>query len=322
MSTLTPFASYSLAEIAKRTDPNGDAHIIAEVLMQDNEILQDAVWLEANGITTHKSLKRVSLPSGQWRKFNEGVSPENSQTQEIVDNIGMLETVCEMDEALATLHPGGVNAARQQESTAFIEGLGQTLASTMFYGNTGTDPEKFLGLHPRYNLTSKSNVIGASGTGSDTASVWIVQWGPTTAHMVYPRGSKAGISRADMGIVSLTDTNGKKYRGYQEFYRMQCGLVVRDDRCIQRIANIETSGSSNIIDEDYIIRALNRMPKRGAGARIYMNTTLATQLDIIAKDKTNVNYTSAEIFGRPVTLFRGVPIRICDQLVNTETAIS
>ena len=42
----------------------------------------------------------------------------------------------------------------------------------------------------------------------------------------------------------------------------------------------------------------------------------------MAKDKTNVNYTSSDAFGVPVTRFRGVPVRLCEAIVDTETAIS
>jgi hypothetical protein len=46
-------------------------------------------------------------------------------------------------------------------------------------------------------------------------------------------------------------------------------------------------------------------------------------MDIKVKDKNNVNYMSvADAFGKPVLSFRGVPVQVCDGILNTETAIS
>ena len=65
------------------------------------------------------------------------------------------------------------------------------------------------------------------------------------------------------------------------------------------------------------------MPKAGGGptARIYANRNLKTQFDILAKDKTNVNYFVENVFGEPMTIFRTVPIRLAEGLTNAETAI-
>jgi len=51
---------------------------------------------------------------------------------------------------------------------------------------------------------------------------------------------------------------------------------------------------------------------------IYVNKTLKTQMDIDAKDKANVNYTTANVWGVPTLMFRGVPVKICEGIVNTE----
>ena len=89
----------TLLELAKRHDPNGDTAQIAEVLEETNEILKDAILLEANDKTSNKSTRRLTLPSGTWRKLNQGVGTESSQTVEQIDNMGMLETFSIVDVA-------------------------------------------------------------------------------------------------------------------------------------------------------------------------------------------------------------------------------
>ena len=161
---------------------------------------------------------------------------------------------------------------------------------------------------------------------SYTTSLWIVEWGPRMVHFVYPKGSKAGLSTTDEGRRLIQNaTQGLGYDLFVWFTKfvIQCGIFINDPRCVQRIVNIATTGSSGALNDNDIIAALNKMPKAGGGptARIYGNRNLKTQLDILAKDKTNVNYYVDNVFGEPMTIFRTVPIRLAEGLLNSEVAI-
>jgi hypothetical protein len=297
------------------------------VLAKTNAILQDAPWVEANQIGGHKISRRTGLPSGTWRQISQGVTVEKSKKKQLTETIGLLEATNEIDEALIEMQPNP-SAYRAGEDKAFIEGLSQSVASAVIYGDAVTDPEKFNGFAARISDLSSvdgagiANVIGTGGTGSDLSSIWIVQWGVGKCYMVYPRGSKAGIEVVDHGRVRVTDSNSKPYWAWSTQFKVKTGLVLEDDRCLQRIANIETAGSSNIFDEDDIITALNRLPFNGDGAVIYVNRTIKTQMDIAAKDKTNVNYSSAEVWGKPTLTFQGVPVRRVDAILDTESALA
>ena len=96
------------------------------------------------------------------------------------------------------------------------------------------------------------------------------------------------------------------------------------ERCVQRIANIETSGTTNIFDEDQLIGAINNLPDGGAdpSTTIFVTRSIKTQLDIRAKDKNNVRYGSSEVWGENVTMFRGVPVVMSEVMTDTETAVS
>ena len=121
MAVVSMFAQLTLGELSKRLDPRGNTAVIAEVLAQDNEFLLEAAWLEANGATVNKITRRASLPTGDWRKLNAGVSPEASQTVEVLESIGMLEAYSEVDKDLVNLAPSP-RAFRMGEAAAFIEG--------------------------------------------------------------------------------------------------------------------------------------------------------------------------------------------------------
>ena len=158
MASLTAYKQLTLIEVAKRKAPDNTMATIAEVLSQDNAILQDAVWREANDTFSNKTVRRASLPSGSWRKLNEGVATESSETVELMDVIGMLETWSENDIEIINAFPNP-KQARNDEAMAFVEGLGQTMAETMVYGNASTTPETFTGLAVEFVHAQDMRVI-------------------------------------------------------------------------------------------------------------------------------------------------------------------
>ena len=313
---------------AKRYN-DGRISVIVELLSQTNEILDDMRWVEGNLPTGHRTSVRTGLPQGTWRQLNYGVQPTKSTTTQITDACGMLETYSEIDKALADLN-GNSAEFRLSEDKAFLEGLSQQLAQTLFYGNTATAPEKFMGLTPRFNTVSGSaaiaqNVIDAGGTGADNTSIWLVVWGDLTVHGIFPKGSKAGLQMRDLGEQTLTDINGNRFQGYRTHYKWDAGLTVRDWRYAVRIANIDVSDLSAPTPPDltkFMIKATHKVPSLKTGQPVfYMNRTGRQWLDIQAATKDNVMLKISEFEGRPVREFLGIPIRTCDQILNNEPRV-
>lgn len=324
MATLLTATNMTLLDLAKRTKDNAIL-AIAEVLNKVNTVLDDAIWIRANGETQHLTSKRLSLPTGSWRKINEGVSPEKSTTQQIVEGIGMLEAYSHVDTALVDVSPDKA-AFRLTEDLAFVEGMSQTLASQLIYGTTVGYPERFDGFATRFaNLTTLGvsaihNVHNYGGSSSTLNSVWIVQWGPSKVHMIYPRNSvSVGFSMSDDGVQTITAPAGGYFKVYQTHFKQYAGLCVRDDRCVQRVCNIPAT-AANLSNS--LIDALRQMPSDGAGAVIYANATVLGCLDKEAKDKTNVNYAPSGPFGIPTMFFRGVPVKKVESLLGTESALT
>ena len=333
LSELNP----TLMDVARRLDPSGnDIADIVEIMSQQNPVLQDMVMKECNSRMVNKTVIRTGLPAGTWRKLYGGVQPEKSTTKQIQDSCGMLETYSEIDKALADMAP---NKARflLSESVAFLEGMNQTMASTLFYGDVSAYPERFEGLAPRYSAygadkeKSSFNVVNGGGTGSANTSAWLVVWGTNTVHGIYPSGSKAGLSHEDLGQVTAQDSDGGMYEVYRTHYKWDLGLTLRDWRYVVRIANIDTmqlskAGSSEYAGPDLtslLITASHKIPNLGMGrAAIYCNRTLATALDILALTKPSLALKIDEVNGKPMTNFRGIPIRECDAILDTEAAVS
>lgn len=326
----------TIMDMAKRLDPNGAIAEIIEVLAESNPILQDAHIKEGNLPTGHRTTVRTGLPTVAWRLLNYGVQPSKSTTKQVDDQCGMLEGYSRVDKDLANLN-GNAAAFRASEDNAFVEAMSQEMASTLFYGDTGTDPEKFLGLDARFNDTTAANgtnVIKSDGVGADNTSIWLVTWGEQTCHLMFPKGSKAGLQMTDLGeqIVQDSQTPAGLYQALVSHFQWKIGLVVRDWRYIVRIANIDIS---NLTDDaatgtDLIrkcIEAYYKRPSKQIGQNMaktywYCNKTLAEYFHVQAMNKSNVNLQLSEAAGEPVVKLCGAPIHICDAITETESLVS
>lgn len=324
----------TLVDVAKRLDPDGKIDKIVEMLSQTNEVIQDAVWIEGNLPTGHRTTIRTGLPTPTWRKLYGGVQPTKSTTVQVTDNTGMLEAYAEVDKALADLN-GNTAAFRFSEDAAHVEGMNQEFAQTLFYGNEGTEPEAFTGFGPRFNDQSAENggnilTSAATPDASDNTSLWLVVWGPNTVHCIYPKGSKAGLAMNDKGPVTVEDANGSnggRYEAYRTHYRWDCGLTVRDWRYVVRIQvdqeDLVKDAASGPDLIDLIAQGLEMVPSLSMGRPVlYCNRTIKSFLRRqIANKVAASTLTMDMVSGKHVMTFDGIPVRRCDQIANTESGI-
>ena len=327
LSTTNP----TLSDVAKRYDADGKIDTIVEMLAETNEVLEDMTFLEGNLPTGHRTTIRSGLPGSTWRKLNYGVQPSKSTTVQVTDTTGMLEAYAEVDKSLADLN-GNTGAFRLSEDRAFLESMNQTMANTLFYGDTGTDPEKFMGLSARYNSTSAEsgdNILLGGGSGSDNTSVWLVCWGPNSLHGIYPKGSQAGLNHHDLGEVTLEDAANGKYQGYRTHYKWDVGMTVRDWRYAVRIPNIDisnlnkgaTSSSADLVD--LMVQAIELLPNTNLGRCVfYGNRTISSILRRQITNTSNVRLSMDEVAGKRVMTFDGIPFRRNDALLKNEALVS
>lgn len=339
MATLSTGA-LTLADWAKRQDPDGRVPVVAELLSQSNEILEDAVFMEGNLPTGHRVVIRTGLPTVYWRALNQGIPTSKSTTAQVDEACGMLEAYSEVDKDLAELN-GNTSQFRLSEDTAFLESMNQTQTGTMFYGNPATDPKQYLGLAARYSSLSggnAQNILSAGGSSTDNTSVYLVVWGENTVFCPFPKGSKAGLVHEDLGLNTVWDSSGARYQAYRTHYQWKNGLVVKDWRYVVRICNIDVSdlmgqtgtqaasASTNIVK--LMARAMYRIPNMAMGrAAFYMNRTVHSGLALAALDKSQYVLKIEDgltQFGQPSNWisFLGVPLRRVDALLNNESAVS
>jgi hypothetical protein len=111
----------TLADWAKRLDPDGQVPKVAELLSQTNEILEDAVFMEGNLPTGHRLTIRTGLPQVFYRMINQGVPTSKSLTAQIDEACGILEARSHIDVELAKLN-GNTAAFRLSEDQRLHRG--------------------------------------------------------------------------------------------------------------------------------------------------------------------------------------------------------
>src|SRR3982750_855776 len=326
----------TMADLAKRMDPNGSIAAVAELLAQSNEILDDLPWIEGNLPVGHRTTLRTSLPTVYWRRFNQGVLPSKSTTSQVDETVGMMEAYAEVDKELIKLYGNQGAAFRASEDNSFVEAMNIEFASKLFYGSLATTPEAFTGLATRIsdvNFGESSSgakdgaVVEGGGSGSDNTSIWLVVWGPNTIHGIYPKGTEGGLQSEDLGWNTKVDSTGAMYEVLRSHFMWKCGIALRDWRYIVRIANIDwsnlvaNSSAANLIT--LMIKAIDRIPNLNAGRPVfYAPRGVFTMLRIQALAATQYTTTFEEVAGRKVMAFQGIPIRKVDQILTTEAQLT
>lgn len=346
MATLTPGA-FTYAEWALRHDPDGKISTVVDMLSQSNQILEDMLTVECQSGNAYEYTQVVKLPTPSRRSYNQGIAPTLAGVAKLTATCSEYADLVRFDRSLAELG-GNLNELRTQEDNLHMEGLSQLVASDLFYGNRTSDPTQFSGLANIYNTVSSAtsaiakNVIDMGGTGNTNTSMWLVGWGPTRIHTIFPKGTPVGLRHQDLGLLPTPDAAGNTFLAYQTWLQWNIGLAIKDWRFAVRACNIDVTTLAGSTPPN-LIQALNRMvhlpPVMPAGvanvqssdsmvdkivpgrAAIYCDRTIATFLDQQAANKTNVLLQQVQWDGMSVTTYRGIPIRNVDAILDTESRV-
>lgn len=321
----------TLADWAKRLDPDGKVPTVVELLTQTNEVLLDMMWREGNLPTGHRTTVRTGLPAVAWRLLNQGVTPSKSTTAQIDEQCGILEAWSEVDKDLLLLN-GNAASFRLSEAKAFIEAMNQEMVRVLFYGNSSINPEQFTGLSARYSDSTAPNginIIKAGGAGAVNASIWLICWGEETFSGVFPKGSKAGLLHEDFGEVTAEVTAGlpgSRMRVMQERFQWKPGIALKDWRYVVRIANIDVTNTDAANIKTIITNmetACETPPNKLGKPVFYMNRTMRRLLRREARESVGSGggLTYENFDGKRILMFGDVPVRLVDQLLNTEATV-
>ncbi len=333
MSTLA--AQYpTLLEISKEFGVNGEPLAVADMLHQHNECLDDIPWIEANGTHGHRLAIESGLPEAVYRKLNAGILPSKGTTTDVTEALASLTSLGKVDKLLADLS-GNAAVYRVRKNGRHMEAMNQKFMQTLFYGDSTTTPESFLGLAPRFSDIGSGapenarQIIDASGTGTDNMSIWLVKWGPNGVQGIYPKGSKAGIVHEDYGHELCAAPSGTgELPMYRDWFEWNHGIAVEDWRNVVRICNIDASDltknaatGADLID--LMVQASELIDGAGDDSRLvwYVPGKVRQFLRRQLLNKSNVWVTQGEVAGKRVTMFDNKPLRKVDRLLQTEARI-
>lgn len=331
-----------LADLYRSTDQNRNIIPVIEALNILNPLMEDAVMIEANQGTKHVSAIRTGLPAVTWGRLYQGIPQSKSIKQQVEDTTGFVEGLSTVDERLLEIAKDPA-ALRMSEAEAFLESMSQDVTTNFFYSDTATTPERFKGLGARYGVLNGegagAQVVDAGGTGSDNTSVWFVTWGANQTSLIYPEGTAAGITRQDMGRQRVYDDVNNPYYAKEEMFRQHVGVRVGDWRWNARVANISISAmQAGTLDlMKYLRQAYYKLQGRrnarvGNGGIVtpgktvmYANRQVLEYLDSLQTNSgTNDNrirLVPDELAGKEVTVYRQMPIRETDSLINAEARV-
>lgn len=158
-----------------------------------------------------------------------------------------------------------------------------------------------------------------------------MELGPEKVYGIYPKNMPGGLHIQDLGeqtketpyAVGSVSAN-YLYQVLRTYVRWALGFQVLDERCVQRICNINPAAlSANNFDENIFIQAKNWLPGKGEapGTVIFMNRSLKTQVDIRSvSQKLNTYFTqnqeTGDVFGRTVSRFQGIPILVSEMILG------
>ena len=339
------------ADVCSRTDPNGKTMIIAEMMAQSIVLADDMPVVESNEMGGTSFSYRTSIPSGYFRQANQGVPYGKSTTGK--GSVGMAQLVgwSQVDKMLAK-DAGDPEAFRTSEEVSFMEGMGQTFEGTIWYGNTATNPTQCEGLSYFYNTVNTAtaanaaNVIDNLGTGNNNLSLWLLGMSPRTLHISYPRGGIAGLYTEDRGdTVPAYDALGNPFLAWTQYFQHDFGFVPANWQYGVRGANIDWTSAglsgTNPTDLFALMADMVMLPpmlsKMGSGITktdapmdpatgvrwcFYTTRTGRHWMDVQAMRNRNTLLTLNDYDGRVCDVYRGIPIKISDQLLTSESRLT
>ena len=298
----------TLIDVLNLYAPNQSQLSVAEILMKECPVIKDMVWQEANDVTQHVDAYRKSLPKSTREKFNQGITGEFGEEEQVTFGIQKRGNMPSIDSRLIAIASNPAEFIRIK-----VAGMTQEVESDLFYGSQAANTCDYDGIAQYTNAIDGKRVIDAGGNeaSENLTSAYVVAWDLAAgAYGIYPRGSKAGIQYEDKGKHLETLPDGSRIENNVYYVSVAMGLATRDVRAFARLANIDVGNiAANTFDEAKMIMLLDNMPSSlRAKAKIYVPTKLKTAIQLRINDKANVNFTVDNAFGTPVMRFIDVPV--------------
>lgn len=309
------------------------------MLAQENHSLMDWLFTECNDGTGELYNVETAEPTVYKTAWGEGTPESKSQKAQLREVCTMLTGFSSVETEMAKV--GGQKAVvRAEEDESFASAMRKTAAQMQFYANRNTNLKDFYGFATLYNSINASaaklkNTISAGGTTNGTlTSAFLVNWGKGV-YGIFPEGTQAGLQKLDLGTRVKTLANGNELVVDSTKHTWHLGLVVKDWRDVVRICNIKASDClalTNNMAPTSLVNLLHLMIRarlriRNPGKKVwYVNDTVYGCLMRVALEKSNaalkVEQAITQFGNFDELTILGIPVRRCDQILDTEDQVS
>lgn len=320
----------TIADAAKIISPSGMVLACAELLGQRLGIVKDGPWKEGDTNGGTISRQRTSLPTVYTKVANQVVAGSKSTSGQIMESPEYLEGWAAPEDIVLN-YGGNPGAKMADETQTFVESLSQTAEDRVIYGSASTVGQLngWAGRYASTTATNGSNIVLADSgaSGGDQMSMWLAGWAPNKCYLWYPKGTPGGLQVEDFGRQPVTTTSGHQVL-HRVRFQWALGIGLDDWRYLVRGANIDLAnliaGTGADLPEVFIKMTKKIPDPAGIRPAMYMNRTVEAWFDLQCRNdvQTGGQLSYPVVDGQQVTVFRGVPITICDRLTEAESVVS
>jgi len=330
MATNTLSIRNNLYDVLKFKSPDSKAALsAANTLLERNDIMADLPSYPANGGTFQSGLRTTSLPEGSIVNVGEFWASTKATRERYVEMLCTIRNSWESPEDVLKTEGKEISMALvAEEKKDHVEGLAQGFMNLILEGPTTPQANAIVGLMGRapWNSPDEEFCYDVGGNNSDLRSVWMMQPGITTVHLLHnPNHPTLGVQVEEMGRSrevdpsTATSTTARNHRWIITIeFMLQQGLCIRNELSVKRLANIPTA-SSDYAGPDVVTAAIkaalrhNSMRSRPWFA--YCDSRVYTQLVLSANDKLKVYTSDKNIYQTALPMIgTNIIIRSCDAL--------
>lgn len=300
---------------------------VMDSLVNASGILQTALAQPASHNAWHVGKKVSALPSGTF------INPGGSVTDQTVEDT-IVQTDLKLMRAMVTepieivdSYPGGKEAYFRNQSPAFMEGLGQTIAKQIIYGTDATfgAAAGFRGFHQIAKDNSK--VIQAGGTTGSRTSIFAVRWKEGVCsilvngqHMSMGQFINFMYLNNAQPIAEVTNTTtGAKKIVYQGIYDAYMALLALDSKNIAAYTQIQddTGDRPTSANLDLLLDYVNADP---TNTFLYANRTARRMLWML-KDTKMQTVAGDNSYRTAFEMWNGIPVILDENISSVETTV-
>ena len=322
MATLSALTQMNIIEAQKRAGFT-DAEEFLGDLVQNNDFLNLVPFLESSNGMFHEYLSATKLGKGSWGKINSPVGKIASQSDLEKVPVHIYEGDSEIDERIFKSGTADQKKkVRMSEDIANLEGMMQDWLKGLIYGDAANGG--YQGLANLRGTIDSKLTWSAGGSGSTLTSLYLFEFGKNAFNLRYPTGGRPGFTTEDRGRHKTTAPTGSgSYWAWITHIEILAAIQIKRAAAVQRMANIATTGSSNLFSPSIFIKMKSQLPSMGRNAVAFVNRTVHGQVEDNAYNKTNMAYKLADIenFG-PIPTVAGIPVMTMETITDTESTVS